>query len=99
MPNTYLCSMKNLPIGIQTLVQIRAKNCIYVDKTRLVHQLATTGTYYFFSRPRTAQEGMDQIKKQDYAGKYRASDKVITGIGVNFSTDKKGIDDWMEEVL
>lgn len=44
--------MKNLPIGIQTLVQIRAKNCIYVDKTRLVHQLVTTGTYYFFSRPR-----------------------------------------------
>ena len=44
--------MKNLPIGIQTLVQIRAKNCIYVDKTQLVHQLVTTGTYYFFSRPR-----------------------------------------------
>ena len=44
--------MKNLPIGIQTLVQIRAKNCIYVDKTQFVHQLATTGTYYFFSRPR-----------------------------------------------
>ncbi len=44
--------MKNLPIGIQTLVQIRAKNCIYVDKTQLVHQLVTTGTYYFFARPR-----------------------------------------------
>ncbi len=44
--------MKNLPIGIQTLVQIRAKNCIYVDKTQLIHQLATTGTYYFLSRPR-----------------------------------------------
>jgi hypothetical protein len=44
--------MKNLPIGIQTLQQIRAKNCVYVDKTRLVHQLATTGTYYFLSRPR-----------------------------------------------
>jgi hypothetical protein len=44
--------MKNLPIGIQTLIQIRAKNCIYVDKTQIVHQLVTTGTYYFFSRPR-----------------------------------------------
>jgi Predicted AAA-ATPase/PD-(D/E)XK nuclease superfamily len=48
----YICNMKNLPIGIQTLVQIRAKNCIYVDKTQLVHQLVTTGTYYFFARPR-----------------------------------------------
>jgi hypothetical protein len=44
--------MKNLPIGIQTLPGIRAKNGIYVDKTRLLHQLATTGKYYFFSRPR-----------------------------------------------
>ena len=44
--------MKNLPIGIQTLTEIRSKNCVYVDKTRLIHQLATTGKYYFFSRPR-----------------------------------------------
>ncbi len=44
--------MKNLPIGIQTLSQIRAKNCVYVDKTRLIHQIVTTGTYYFLSRPR-----------------------------------------------
>ena len=49
---TYLCPMKNLPIGIQTLTEIRAKNYVYVDKTRLVHQLATTGKYYFLSRPR-----------------------------------------------
>jgi Predicted AAA-ATPase/PD-(D/E)XK nuclease superfamily len=44
--------MKNLPIGIQTLVQIRAKNGVYVDKTPLIHQLVTSGTYYFLSRPR-----------------------------------------------
>ena len=44
--------MKNLPLGIQTLSEIRAKNCIYVDKTELVHQLVTTGKYYFLSRPR-----------------------------------------------
>jgi hypothetical protein len=44
--------MKNLPIGIQTLSEIRRKNGIYVDKTELVHQLVTTGKYYFLSRPR-----------------------------------------------
>jgi Predicted AAA-ATPase/PD-(D/E)XK nuclease superfamily len=44
--------MKNLPIGIQTLTEIRRRNCIYVDKTQLVHQLVTTGKYYFLSRPR-----------------------------------------------
>jgi Predicted AAA-ATPase/PD-(D/E)XK nuclease superfamily len=44
--------MKNLPIGIQTLSEIRERNCVYVDKTQLVHQLVTTGKYYFLSRPR-----------------------------------------------
>jgi hypothetical protein len=44
--------MKNLPIGLQSLPQIRDKNCVYVDKTQLVHRLVTTGTYYFLSRPR-----------------------------------------------
>jgi Predicted AAA-ATPase/PD-(D/E)XK nuclease superfamily len=44
--------MKNLSIGIQSLSEIRAMNCIYVDKTQQVHQLVTTGKYYFLSRPR-----------------------------------------------
>jgi Predicted AAA-ATPase/PD-(D/E)XK nuclease superfamily len=44
--------MKNLPIGIQTLPKMRERNCIYVDKTELVHQLVTSGAYYFFARPR-----------------------------------------------
>jgi hypothetical protein len=59
-----------------------------------------TDVYIFeFKFNKTAQEGLDQIKKQDYAGKYRAANKVITGIGVNFSIDNKGIDDWVEAVL
>jgi hypothetical protein len=44
--------MKNLPIGIQSFADIRESDYIYVDKTRLVHQLVTTGKYYFLSRPR-----------------------------------------------
>jgi Predicted AAA-ATPase/PD-(D/E)XK nuclease superfamily len=59
-----------------------------------------TDVYIFeFKFNKTAQEGMDQIKKQDYAGTYRASNKMITGIGVNFNSDKKNIDTWIEEVL
>jgi Predicted AAA-ATPase/PD-(D/E)XK nuclease superfamily len=51
-------TMKNLPIGVQTLPKIREKNCIYVDKTKLVHQLVTTGACYFFSRPRRFGKSM-----------------------------------------
>ena len=40
------------PIGIQNFEKIRKDGYIYVDKTALIHRLATTGTYYFLSRPR-----------------------------------------------
>ena len=40
------------PIGIQTFEQIIQDGYVYVDKTALVHQLATTGKIYFLCRPR-----------------------------------------------
>ena len=40
------------PIGIQNFESIRQGGYIYVDKTDLIHLLATTGKYYFLSRPR-----------------------------------------------
>ena len=40
------------PIGIQNFESIREGGYVYVDKTHLIHQLATTGKYYFLSRPR-----------------------------------------------
>lgn len=48
----YFCRMKNLPIGLQTLESIRELNCVYVDKTQMIHRLVTKGKYYFLSRPR-----------------------------------------------
>ena len=43
---------RTLPIGIQTLGNIRARNCYYVDKTPHVLRLVEQGTHYFLSRPR-----------------------------------------------
>ncbi len=40
------------PIGIQSFENIRKGGFVYIDKTALIHQLATTGKYYFLSRPR-----------------------------------------------
>ena len=40
------------PIGIQNFEKIRKDGYVYVDKTALIYRLATTGTYYFLSRPR-----------------------------------------------
>ncbi len=43
---------KKLPIGIQTLSQIREGNYYYVDKTALAVKLSKEGKHYFLSRPR-----------------------------------------------
>ena len=43
---------KQLPIGIQTLAKIRAKDCYYVDKTPIALRLIAQGSYFSLSRPR-----------------------------------------------
>ena len=45
--------MKKLPIGIQTFEKIRNQDCIYIDKTEMIHRLVQLdGASYFLSRPR-----------------------------------------------
>ncbi len=43
--------MNRLPIGIQSFKEIRT-NYVYVDKTKIVHELVNSGKYLFLSRPR-----------------------------------------------
>ena len=41
-----------LPIGIQDFEDLRNRDCVYVDKTAYVYNLAREGKAYFLSRPR-----------------------------------------------
>ena len=43
---------KTYPIVIQNFESLRNDNYFYVDKTKLIYQLARSGRYYFLSRPR-----------------------------------------------
>ena len=45
-------TLRKLPIGIQDFEKLRNDNCLYVDKTQYIHQLAQTSSPYFLSRPR-----------------------------------------------
>ena len=45
-------ALQNLPIGIQNFESLRNDGYLYVDKTEIVYRLATSGRYYFLSRPR-----------------------------------------------
>jgi hypothetical protein len=44
--------MKKLPIGIQTFEDLRKSDCIYVDKTGIIHRILSEGKTCFLSRPR-----------------------------------------------
>jgi hypothetical protein len=44
--------MTKYPIGLQNFQKIREDGYTYIDKTALVYQLVTSGSYYFLSRPR-----------------------------------------------
>ncbi len=43
--------MKKLPLGLQSFVELREDNYLYIDKTEHVYRIIQ-GKYYFFARPR-----------------------------------------------
>ena len=44
--------LKKLPLGLQDFRGIIQDGYKYVDKTRIIHQMANSGKYFFLSRPR-----------------------------------------------
>lgn len=44
--------MKKLPIGIQTFSELIEDDYVYIDKTKIIYEMITTGKCYFFARPR-----------------------------------------------
>jgi hypothetical protein len=51
-------TLKRLPIGLQDFEHLRNDGYLYVDKTALVYQLASSSKYYFLSRPRRFGKSM-----------------------------------------
>jgi hypothetical protein len=68
--------MKNLPIGIATLAEIRKNNYIYIDKTPHLTNLLK-GKYYFLSRPRRFGKSLliDTLKQA-----FSANQQLFTGL-------------------
>jgi hypothetical protein len=50
--NKMMNTSRDLPIGIQDFEDLRTGGYVYVDKTKYVYQLVTTGKPYFLGRPR-----------------------------------------------
>ena len=84
-----------------SLLGIYIKSEVHSSKGRADSVVETaTHVYIFeFKFNKTAAEAMQQIKTKNYAAKYQNSGKSIIGIGVNFKTDEKEINEWEVEVL
>ncbi len=44
--------LPKLPLGESDFPRLRETGCVYVDKTHQIQQMATSGVYFFLSRPR-----------------------------------------------
>ena len=44
--------MKRLPIDLQSFEILHEEDCLYIDKTRFIHQMLEHGRYFFMARPR-----------------------------------------------
>lgn len=68
---------KKLPIGIQTLREIREEGYYYVDKTPIALQLIGQGKYFFLSRPRRFGKSLflDTLKEL-----FEANAKLFNGL-------------------
>jgi len=61
--------MKKLPLSLQTFEKIVKDKCLYVDKTKDIHRLITSGDYIFISRPRRFGKSlMVSILKEIFSG-------------------------------
>ena len=76
------------PIGIQNFESIRQGGYVYVDKTHLIHQLATTGKYYFLSRPRRFGKSLLVSTMEDY---FQGKKELFKGLAI-----EKLEKDWTE---
>ncbi len=47
-----MAEKRKYPIGITTFWEMVRQNYVYVDKTEYVYKMASSGKYYFLSRPR-----------------------------------------------
>ncbi len=70
---------KKLPLGLQDFRGIIEDGYKYIDKTRYLHQLATSGKYFFLSRPRRFGKSITISTLQEL---FRGSRELFEGLWI-----------------
>jgi hypothetical protein len=72
-------ALKNMPIGVQDFEKLRNGDYLYVDKTALLYQLVSTGSFYFLSRPRRFGKSMLQSTLHAY---FEGKKELFEGLAI-----------------
>ena len=70
---------KLYPIGIQNFESLRKDRYFYIDKTKLVYELASTDRYYFLSRPRRLGKSLLISTLEAY---FQGKKELFTGLAI-----------------
>ena len=71
--------MVRYPVGIQTFSEVRKRNCLYVDKTQYVYELANDLKYVFLSRPRRFGKSLLTSTFDSY---FRGQKELFKGLAI-----------------
>ena len=71
--------MVRYPVGIQTFSEVRKRNCLYVDKTQYVYELANDLKYVFLSRPRRFGKSLLTSTFDSY---FSGQKELFTGLAI-----------------
>lgn len=72
--------MKKLPIGLQTFSELIRENYVYVDKTKLIYTMISSGKYYFCARPRRFGKSLLVSTLSDI---FSARKELFEGLAIN----------------
>ncbi|HCD76964.1 MAG TPA: AAA family ATPase, partial [Prevotella sp.] len=57
---------KRIPYGMMNFVNVRERDCYYVDKTRFIEKIEDSNMFFFFIRPRRFGKSLTMSMLQHY---------------------------------
>ena len=90
---------------MMVVIHARVNLEVMTNKGRIDAVVRTPHHVYVleFKRDESADDALQQINDRGYWEQYRAwsndSSRTVHLVGINFSTEKRNIDEWKEEIL
>jgi hypothetical protein len=82
-----------------TLLGTKLRSEVHSRRGRLDAQIETEQHVYLleFKVDQSAEAALAQIRERGYAEAYRTSGKAVWLLGINFSSEKRGVENWLLE--